>query len=472
VIESSPAMVPGLVGCFIAIFALGTLIFWLPNFRPEGERRARKAAKAARNASYSANPSTSSSSINACSSNSVSNSSIGTSANTNANANANTNEEYESEVTSSEEEGGDGKPKGFFQVICAWPVPLLVLLRSTQGFLTFAFFEVVPLWAISSKDVGGLALGQEVLGTIFACSAVIAGVFMSVGIKLCTQRFGLRMSAAWGNIVCVGLYVLLPFLTNAWFLLVLHGAINSACGLVGVSYIASINAAVGKGDRAKVNGVCVTMESLGKGIGPASIAIAFAYSLQHWGYAGHGAVFFFMAFLHLLLFAGSLLLPQDIDSGVRKPTDEASPKKLPQQDEEEDDEDEEDEEEGRGRRGGGGNAGVGAADVEAGLEKKGDRGATSSQSSATARGDTGAASAAVMKTGPAAAAAPAADAKLQGLETSRGSSAAAAPTPETLGASALAPKIPDSLKGYSHDDVKLEGNVSNDDEEESSPLRR
>merc|ERR1712211_187009 len=50
--------------------------------------------------------------------------------------------------------------------------------------------------------------------------------------------------------------------------------VNSCCGMLGACYIACINNTVPASQRAFVNGLCVTFESLGKGLGPLGTAIA------------------------------------------------------------------------------------------------------------------------------------------------------------------------------------------------------
>jgi len=259
-LEGAPALVPSFIGAFVSICALVALWAWMPQIQPEV---------------------------------------------------------YARPVNGSEAEDNPG----FLKVLCTWPVPLLVVLRSTQGFLNFAFFEVVPLWAISSLDLGGLALSENILGTIFAFSAVGSGGFMAIGIKRVTKSVGLRRASALGNLVCLIAFVIMPFVPNAVVLMIVHAITNSAMGMMGACYIASINNAVHPSQRATVNGICVTFESFGKGIGPMLTAIAFASSLSKWGVSGHGVVFFFMSFLHLLLIIGTVMFPSDVE-GLRSAASE------------------------------------------------------------------------------------------------------------------------------------------------------
>ena len=52
------------------------------------------------------------------------------------------------------------------------------------------------------------------------------------------------------------------------------------------------NNAAGQADRAVVTGVAVTVETIGKALGPILTSTMFAWCLRHWGFDGHGAVFY------------------------------------------------------------------------------------------------------------------------------------------------------------------------------------
>lgn len=255
VVEGFPAVVPSVIGAFVGMAALVALWVWMPSLRVEVQAEDCKVLESA----------------------------------------------------------GQRAP-GFLEVFCEWPTPLLVLLRSAHGFLNFSFFEVVPLWAISSVPLGGLALTESILGSVFAFSAVGSAAFMAVGIKRVTASLGLRRSAVLGNVACAVCFAFMPFLPNAVALMCVHALTNSGMGMLGAVYIATMNNHVHPAQRAAVNGVCVTFEAFGKGIGPLSTAIAFSWTLSEWGISGHAVIFFAMALLHLLLIWGTTLLPDTVEA--------------------------------------------------------------------------------------------------------------------------------------------------------------
>jgi MFS family permease len=246
-----PAAVPGLLGCFLGLAAVFASWSWLPKKQP-----------------YAIRP---------------------------------------SEATSVES-------NGMFKEACKWPIPLIILLRSTQGFTNFAFFEVVPLWAISSTELGGLALTEDDLGIVLAISGVCSALFMLYGISGLTDFLGLRMAITAASMVVVVSFFAIPFLPNLYSLALVHAITNAAFGTMAAGYISTLNNATPSGQRASVNGISVTCESLMKGSGPLLAAEAFAFSLSLYGEAGRFVVFFCIAGVHVLLTIGTFLLPNSVNS--------------------------------------------------------------------------------------------------------------------------------------------------------------
>lgn len=201
--------------------------------------------------------------------------------------------------------------------VFAWPLPALLAKRCLAGYSNFAFFEVVPLWAISSREMGGLALSESELGNLLALSALGSGAFMFVVLPRLAECTGLRGSMVLGNALAASFYVALPLSPNAAVLTALHTATNCWMAWLNVSYVASINNIVPSGYKARVNGFCATLEAMAKGFGPASTAMAFAWTLSRWGNAGHIAVFVGLGALHLLMCAGTWFLSGAVESAPK-----------------------------------------------------------------------------------------------------------------------------------------------------------
>lgn len=209
--------------------------------------------------------------------------------------------------------------RGALEVICTRPLPLLIFLRFMQGCMHFSFFEVVPLWAISSESLGGLALSEDDLGIVLSCSALGSGLFMVRAMPRLIQHVGLRWSGILSNAIAAASIVAVPFSPGPAYLVFLHVVANSALTMLAATYLASINNVVPSDQRAVVNGVCVTFEALGKGIGPMGSSVAFAWTLKSFGRGGHSMVFLCMGVMHVLLLFGTACLPQAVHGdGVAK----------------------------------------------------------------------------------------------------------------------------------------------------------
>ena len=65
-----------------------------------------------------------------------------------------------------------------------------VVLRTGIGLVIFALFEVFPLWAIASEEVGGLGLDEQALGTVLAGSALLQTAFSGFCMGKVVKRIG------------------------------------------------------------------------------------------------------------------------------------------------------------------------------------------------------------------------------------------------------------------------------------------
>jgi len=206
------------------------------------------------------------------------------------------------------------KPRSIGRVICAWPMPVLIFLRALQGCVCFAFFEVVPLWAISTRSLGGLELSEDDLGTVLSFSAIGTAVFMVFIMPRMTTSLGLRASSTASGLVGGAVFAAMSWAPNTIWLIASHSLVNCCINVMGAAYIAFINNAAPTGQRGTVNGISVTFEACAKGAGPMSAAIAFAWTLEQWGSAGHSAVFLCLAFMMFTLAGGTACMPELVEN--------------------------------------------------------------------------------------------------------------------------------------------------------------
>mmetsp|Transcript_58835 Transcript_58835/g.170692 ORF Transcript_58835/g.170692 Transcript_58835/m.170692 type:complete len:342 (-) Transcript_58835:33-1058(-) len=198
----------------------------------------------------------------------------------------------------------------------SWPPALIVmlLLRFTQGVCIFSLYEAAPLWMISSKALGGLALTEAKIGSLLSRSSIWHVCFFVFVLPRATAALGLRRFAALQGVIAVATNAALPFtssfvMANAMQMLAASTTVAEAsCNL------AMTNNLVPDERRAVVNGVATTVETLGKALGPAATSYFFALTLNTWGRAGHAIVFLFLALLHIGYTIGVSCLPRSAES--------------------------------------------------------------------------------------------------------------------------------------------------------------
>lgn len=198
-----------------------------------------------------------------------------------------------------------------------YPLCALIGLRALEGGIVFSFYEVVPLWAISSKDIGGLMLGEAEVARALMMSAVISVPLMLYGAPAFNRAVGLHASQTILLIFTGLLLTITPFSPGYVSLALLHALGNTAVNAAIVANCAMCNNITPDTMRSPVNGIAVTVESMFKGLAPASTGAAFAWTLQRWGRSGHSFVFLALAITCFLAALVSSCLPMPDTSGSR-----------------------------------------------------------------------------------------------------------------------------------------------------------
>lgn len=215
--------------------------------------------------------------------------------------------------------GKVGGPKAPL-LICAFPVPLLIGLRSINGFAEWALFDLVPLWAISSQELGGLALSQTELGFMLSGAGLCGVGFTFCMLPPLTRRLGLQraslLAAASSATACVVFSVAAPSLPSA---VALQIVTLCAKQVTIPSLIALTNNAAPSCYRGTLNGIVVAFEGISKGAAPAIIATLFAWTLSRWGRHGHAVAFVLVGALYVVLALGICKLPNDLEFANEEP---------------------------------------------------------------------------------------------------------------------------------------------------------
>lgn len=223
----------------------------------------------------------------------------------------------EGEADGSPSKSGRDKRRAY-RLLLVWPMPLIVCMRILHGIQTMGLMDLVPLWAISSRPMGGLAISEREVGSFLARSAVWNVLFFTVIMPRASKFLGIRRFAMAVSATAAACCALLPAMQ--------HLAVANAMQMVGMAASISTGVAgavctnnvVAPERRSEVNGLVVIFETFGKVLGPAGAAAAFARSLQAWGRAGHSVVFFGLAGLHMLYFVAAACLPSSVEGAAAR----------------------------------------------------------------------------------------------------------------------------------------------------------
>ena len=181
------------------------------------------------------------------------------------------------------------------QMLRRWPVPLVIFMRFSQGFAQFAIFEVVPLWLISDRAVGGLNMSEKQVGFFLARSGLWNILYFSLLLPRLTKQLGGRCTSIIVSAFGMIFSILLPFCTTELTANLAHLLATSGCLSQAAVNLAFTNNAAGPTDRAIISGFAATMDTVGKAIAPIATSTIFAWSINTFGRAGHGLVFYIQA---------------------------------------------------------------------------------------------------------------------------------------------------------------------------------
>ncbi|KAH8056091.1 major facilitator superfamily-like protein [Aureococcus anophagefferens] len=157
------------------------------------------------------------------------------------------------------------------------------------GFVLFATFDLIPLWAIATRDAGGLALTRKELATVLTAGAALQCLFTSTVMAKCMGRLGQRRSLAVGTLVGAASLAAVPFaggLAARPFAVKLVVLALPLCGYYasGCSNFAAgsavVNNVVPAERRGAANGVACMVEAVGKAVGPSVGATGLAIGLS------------------------------------------------------------------------------------------------------------------------------------------------------------------------------------------------
>ena len=208
-------------------------------------------------------------------------------------------------------------------------------IRVCTGLALFATFDVIPLWAISSRGVGGASMSKHHVAAVLGLAAtgqfLINVTCMARILRRLGQRLGIRLSSATGALAISILPVVggrlrhLPFhvqLPGLATIIILYYA-SSAMSFNAVSAV--VNNSTDDNVRGKANGVATMFEALGKASGPTLGATAFAFFVQRRpGILGASLTFWGLAAILTTSALTTLFLPDSAENPQWHPSSSSS----------------------------------------------------------------------------------------------------------------------------------------------------
>ena len=183
------------------------------------------------------------------------------------------------------------------KALCGTQLGLLCLARALQGSVLFAAFDLLPLWAIAATSVGGLGLSEAAVGVMLAVAAGGTLFFSAFCLSRVLEAFGSRAAMRTSAALAAASLVCLPLSQRAFVdpastvaapLSVILGCalmssiFSSALNLFGAALVIAMNDEIAKDHAARagqLNGIIVTVETLGKALGPATCGPLFAWAV-------------------------------------------------------------------------------------------------------------------------------------------------------------------------------------------------
>lgn len=200
-------------------------------------------------------------------------------------------------------------------------------LRFATGTCLFAMFDVLPLWAISSRESGGLELSMTKLATVLTLAAVGQCVYNYAIMFRILQRSGQRVAIRYAAVVAATAAIAIPLVgsaaTTKYFLCLTPFvmAYYSAGATSFTAVSATLNNAVSDTSRGSANGIATMVEAVGKAAGPTLGATAFAYSIKtHPGAVGASSTFFAIAAILSTCSVATFILDSGVENEKRSAT--------------------------------------------------------------------------------------------------------------------------------------------------------
>ncbi|CAN0447881.1 unnamed protein product, partial [Ascophyllum nodosum] len=156
--------------------------------------------------------------------------------------------------------------------------------------IVIGFDEVLPLWMLSTLEVGGLSWSSKEIGEVLLTTGIILGLLQLVVLPRILKFIGIVRWQRIGWVVGVVTLVAVPnakmlsWNSTSLFMLVALGGLLVNCSIAAVMIALNVasTSIVNADHRGKLAGLYNTSESLGRFVGPVMYSTTYALSISPW----------------------------------------------------------------------------------------------------------------------------------------------------------------------------------------------
>ncbi|KAL8251508.1 hypothetical protein R6Q59_035201 [Mikania micrantha] len=178
-------------------------------------------------------------------------------------------------VSDAEDQTNQKKDAAFIILLKNWPLMSSIIVYCVFSLHDMAYAEILSLWAVSPKSLGGLGYSTNDVGIILSITGLGLLLFQTAFYPIAERTFGPIMIARISGVLSIPLLASYPYIAMlSGFML--SFTLNCASILKNVLSVSIItgtfmlqNKAVDQHQRGAANGIAMTMQSTFKAIGPA-----------------------------------------------------------------------------------------------------------------------------------------------------------------------------------------------------------
>ena len=215
-----------------------------------------------------------------------------------------------------------------------WDAHTIVAGSSYAGlaFIAIGYDEILPVYAATREDLGGLSLSASQIGLVLVVGGVALILFQLFAFPLVLKRLGVTKALRRASLAFACVALLAPVASvrgvvekpaAKWFALLASQTLKIVTlAVLFTTVIMAVNNSCLNRVKARVNGAATSCAALGRIVSPVVHGVVFSASLRLHENAQQFLVFAFVSLCALALFALTSRLPSRLDQPPREAEDE------------------------------------------------------------------------------------------------------------------------------------------------------